>query len=140
MGAWIGDNAIPWAKNINQIIYAIDPSSQNIEFITKMCIHNDVANIETIQKSISDKKEMISTNNNLNHCEFTVGQRGKHILEAVSLDYLYKTKIIANIDFIHLDVEGFEFKVIKGSEKIITDFHPIISYHHRLKQNQLPYY
>ena len=37
LGAWIGDNAIPWAKNINHIVYAIDPSSQNIEFITKMC-------------------------------------------------------------------------------------------------------
>ena len=48
LGAWIGDNAIPWAKNINHIVYAIDPSSQNIEFITKMCLHNDVSNIKTI--------------------------------------------------------------------------------------------
>jgi len=132
LGAWIGDNAIPWAKNINNIVYAIDPSSQNIEFITKMCLHNDVSNIKTIQKPISDKKEIISTNNNLNHCEFTVGKRGKHILEAVSLDYLYKTKIIDNIDFIHLDVEGFELKVITGSDKIIADFHPIIAYEQHL--------
>ena len=32
-GAWIGDNAIPWAKNIKGIVYAIDPSERNCNFI-----------------------------------------------------------------------------------------------------------
>jgi hypothetical protein len=29
LGAWIGDNSIPWAMNIDATVYAIDPSSDN---------------------------------------------------------------------------------------------------------------
>ena len=36
-GAWIGDNSIPWAMNCSpNIIYAIDPSPNNINFIKEM--------------------------------------------------------------------------------------------------------
>jgi len=33
LGAYIGDNTVPWAKNIKGIVYAIDPSSINCSFI-----------------------------------------------------------------------------------------------------------
>ena len=33
LGAWIGDNSIPWAKNIDGIVYAIDPSKENCKYI-----------------------------------------------------------------------------------------------------------
>ena len=33
LGAWIGDNSIPWAKNIDGFVYAIDPSHDNCKFI-----------------------------------------------------------------------------------------------------------
>jgi FkbM family methyltransferase len=130
LGAWIGDNSLPWAKQIDHIVYAIDPSPKNINYIEEMSKYNNISNINTIQKPISDKLELVATNDNIDHCTFVDG--GGTQLNAVSLDYLYNNNEIDNISFIHLDVEGFEFKVIKGSSKIIDTFNPIITFEQHL--------
>lgn len=130
LGAWIGDNSLPWAKQIKNIVYAIDPSPNNINFIDEMARYNNINNIKTIQKAISDKNEVLGTNNNINMCSFVEG--GSNKADAVSLDYLYENREIDNIAFIHLDVEGFEFKVIKGAEQIIKNYMPLISYEQHL--------
>ena len=132
LGTWIGDNSIPWAMNSNHTIYAIDPSSNNISYIEEMAIKNNITNIKTIQKAIGDKNEIIGTNDDINHCSFSKNG-GKIKVQSVTLDYLYSTGQIDNIAYIHLDVEGFESNVIKGSEKIIELFNPIISYEQHLE-------
>lgn len=131
LGAWIGDNTIPWAINHPHTIYAIDPSPNNINYIKEMAIANNIVNIKTIQKAISDKNETIGTNHNINHCSFSK-EGGKTKVNSVSLDYLYSEEEINNVSYIHLDVEGFEYNVIKGSREIIKLFKPIISFEQHL--------
>lgn len=135
LGAWIGDNSIPWAKNINSIVYAIDPSPDNCMFIQKMCDSNNITNIKIIQKAISDKNEKLSTDSDLHHCSFVYGNpqlNGINKVDAVSLDYLYDLKEIDNIGYIHLDVEGMEYRVLVGADKIIGNFRPIIAFEQHL--------
>lgn len=136
LGCWIGDNSIPWAKNMpNSTIYAIDPSDENCNYIHQMCEVNSITNVKVIKKAISDKCEVISTNDDLHHCSFVYGNpgvAGRNKLEAVSLDFLYETKEIDMIGYIHLDVEGMESKVIRGSENIIQTFKPVITFEQHL--------
>ena len=134
LGAWIGDNSIPWAMNVSHTIYAIDPSPNNIKYIQDTAKVNNISNIKTIQKAIGDKNEIISTNHNINHCSFSK-KKGRTSVEAVTLDYLYSQKQIDNIAYIHLDVEGFEFNVIKGSKKIIELYKPIITFEQHLNSD-----
>jgi hypothetical protein len=54
-------------------------------------------------------------------------------VDSVSLDHLYDTNIIDNIGYIHLDAEGLEYKIIRGSGKIIEKFNPIISFEQHLE-------
>jgi FkbM family methyltransferase len=136
LGAWIGDNSIPWAKNIDGIVYAIDPSHENCEFINKTCEINQIKNVKTIECAISNINEALSTNDNLNHCSFINGNPGLSGINkvyAVSLDYLYEKKLIDNIGYIHLDVEGMEYKVINGSINLIDECRPIISFEQHLE-------
>ena len=70
LGAWIGDNSIPWAKNIDGIVYAIDPCHENCDFINKTCEVNQIKNVKTIQCAISNVNELLTTNDNLFHCSF----------------------------------------------------------------------
>ena len=65
LGAWMGDNSIPWALNLSHTIYAIDPSPNNINYIEQMAEANNIKNIKTIQKAISDKNEIIGTNDDI---------------------------------------------------------------------------
>lgn len=134
LGAWIGDNSIPWAFNLKHTIYSIDPSQNNINYIKQMAIENNINNIKTIQKAIGDKKEIIYTSSDINHCSFNKTD-GKTKIKSVTLDYLYHKGHIDNIAYIHLDVEGFEHNVILGSNNIIKIFNPIISYEQHLEKD-----
>lgn len=136
LGAWIGDNSIPWAKNIKGMIYAIDPSSENIEFINSTSAINNIKNITTLQYAVSNTNEVLSTNDNIHHCSFVYGNTGVngiHKLNAISLDYLYENKVIENISYIHLDVEGMEYKILQGCTNILDKYKPIISFEQHLE-------
>jgi len=132
LGAYIGDNSIPWSKNTDSIIYAIDPSDENCNFINILTKLNNIENIKILKTAISDKNEILTSSyNNIHHTSFVYKKNKKkikHSAKAVSLDYLYSNKEIDNIGYIHLDVEGMEFKVLKGSINIIKQFNPIISF------------
>lgn len=131
-GAWIGDNAIPWAMNIpNGFVYAIDPSPDNISYIKSVIVTNDINNVKTFQIALSDKDEQLNTGESLDHCSF-VTSSGSTVVSATTLDKLYKTNNIKNVDFIHLDVEGMEHMVIDGAIEIINDLYPIIAFEQHL--------
>jgi FkbM family methyltransferase len=161
LGAWIGDNTIPWAKRSDPkrsdpkrsdpkrsdpkrsvislsdqkqtLIYAIDPSKDNCEFIQKMCDHNQINNVKIFQNAISNQIETISTNDDMYHCTFVQGGEGRNKVNAITLDHLFNIGEIKNIGYIHLDVEGMEYNVILGAEKIIDTFRPIITFEQHLE-------
>ena len=136
LGAWIGDNSIPWSKNIDGVVYAIDPSNENCDFINQTCEINSITNVKTIQSAISNSNELLTTDEHINHCSFVYGNtglNGKNKVNAVSLDYLYETKTIENIGYIHLDVEGMEYKILQGSNKLLDECRPIISFEQHLE-------
>jgi FkbM family methyltransferase len=136
LGAWIGDNSIPWAMNIEGIVYAIDPSADNLDFINKTCKLNNITNVKTIEYAISNINETLTTFEDIHHCSFIYGNpglNGINKVKAVSLDYLYNMKIIDNVDYIHLDVEGMEYKILEGSIKLIEDYRPIITFEQHLE-------
>jgi len=137
LGGWIGDNSIPWAINLpDSFIYCIDPSGSNIRFVKDMCALNKIKNVKPIQVAVSDKVETLTTNQNINHCSFVYNNpnnNGRHVEYAVSLDSLYDDGDIIDIDMIHLDVEGMEYRVMKGGEHLIKKYNPIITFEQHLE-------
>jgi len=131
LGAYIGDNAVPWALKTKGLIYAIDPSPENISFIKKMAIINNVNNIVTIEKAISDKTETIYYNETETTHISCNNSNGRNSFNAVSLDSLN----LENVGFIHLDVEGFEQKVLDGAIELINKYKPIICWEQHLTQD-----
>lgn len=132
-GAWIGDNAIPWAKQIEGLVYAIDPSPDNLNFIMRVSNKNCINNIITIQNALSDIVEDLYTDDSLEHCMFTSNNTKKIKVTSTTLDTLYFSSIIDNIGFIHLDVESFEFKALVGASTLLEKFNPIIAFEQHLE-------
>jgi len=125
LGAWVGDNTIPWAKYFNGTIYAIDPSPLNCQFIEHLKNINDCKNVEVLNYAISDINEKVYFSGSEHHIQFNVSS-GEQFFITETLDNLFIKNSITNIGFIHLDVEGFEDKVIRGANNIIEQYRPPI--------------
>lgn len=131
LGSWIGDNTIPWALYIEGNVYAIDPSTDNIDYIETLKYLNNISNIITINKCISNSDDFVYTNDDIKHATFNV-INGSIKIKTTTLDNLHKNNVIDNIGFIHLDVEGFEEKVLNGSKNILKIYKPIIVWENHL--------
>lgn len=132
LGAWIGDNTIPWAANITGTVYAIDPSPRNCQYIRELCHINDVKNVKVIQKAISKDGSDLSYSWDLQHTSFSPSGTHKNNISSVSLDQLFRASEIQGIGMIHLDVEGMEFDVIRGATELIRAFKPVIFFEQHL--------
>lgn len=137
LGAWIGDNAIPWALMQTNIVYAIDPSPENIQYVSNIARLNRCRNVITLLEAICDCERLISTNNDLHHAEFSLTQIGPTSLKSKSLDLLMDLGKLDNVSFIHLDVEGMEHLVFKGSTKLLNKYRPICSYEQHLNKDDV---
>ena len=149
LGAWIGDNSLPWSRSLlmtqqaetvldpHFVVYAIDPSPENCRFIRDNAFLNGIENVVVIQRAISDKREVLSTNEDLTHCTFVSDDATtyKNQVEAVTLDDLFFTGELTKIAYIHLDVEGMENRVVAGAEILINTCKPIIAFEQHLEQD-----
>lgn len=142
-GAFIGDNSIPWTQIINGVVYAIDPSDENCKYIRDVCNINNIKNCKVMQYALSDKEEILSTNDNVHHCAFIDNDKeeGNTKIEAVSLDFLYKNvdeyKKIENIEYLHLDIEGFEYRALLGANTLIKKERPFIIYEQHYEKEDI---
>ncbi len=135
-GSWIGDNALPWSKIINGVVFGIDPSIDNCSFAYDIAKFNDISNVSFIVGALTDSVKSLYTNDDLKHCSFN-NFEGSNELRGISLDALLNENIINNIDFIHLDVEGLEYDAIRGSENLINNCRPIIIFEQHLNTDRI---
>lgn len=148
VGGYVGDNSLPWAKNINGLVYCVEPSNINIKFIEELKKSNSINNIKLFETCISDKEEILSTNDGIDmghNLSFAYDKRKWSLIwnknenktnkiNATTFDILYEKKEIDNITFIHIDVEGLELNVLNGSKKVIDIFRPIVVFEVHLNQ------
>ena len=128
IGCWIGDNCIVWAKYLKDdaVVFAIDPSTKNISFAKNIATKNNVTNIKWVNAVCADKPGIpLSFNGSLDHARFKITEKTSNSLISQTLDQISLDKI-NSIGLMHLDVEGFELKVLNGATKIIEKSKPTI--------------
>lgn len=118
----IGFNIGLWslyASKYAKTIYSFEPSLESYNIGLKNLEDNGIKNVKLYQKAISkdDGKTIFyhSTNTTMNSLNPAVGNTGeKEEVEMVRLDTFAEQEKIKHIDFIKLDIEGFEDKVLMG--------------------------
>jgi len=147
VGAHIGDLAIPLAialKNIDRedvIVYAIDPSPEKCNFMKKMSCINKIKNIKILNYGLSNEKKILSHEKRINYDNNTGSQiwdlssnsvnKGLTTYDEesnvfVEADELFKKGEIGMIGVYHIDVEGHEVDVLKGSKLLINQCKPVL--------------
>lgn len=128
VGANIGHHAIIMSQAVKEggIVYAFEPIPFIRTQMEESIVLNNIKNIQIFSEGLSDAEGEL----NLNINEHNVGASSLvNPGDGVSLPVQLKTLDsydFKNIDFIKIDVEGFEYNVLKGAESTIAQCHPKI--------------
>ena len=130
-GSNYGAYSIPIAANNPKIkVYAFEASLEIVGKLKENINLNNIKNIEVFNCGVGEKNEYqlfdqnINNFNNSGSFRFTNKiKNGTQKLKIYSLDTLAKDKIIklSNNLIVKIDIEGFEFKALKGMEEIIKN-------------------
>ena len=136
VGANIGETLLNFTK--------INPDGLNIGFEPVPYIYNrlkanvslnNFQNIQINNIALSDKTETLSFKIPDNQNSGGVRMRkaahknkfgADHEVKAILLDDFMEKKGLEKVDFIKMDVEGFELNVVKGAVKTLEKFHPTL--------------
>ena len=136
----IGANIGFYTKILSELVgetgkvYAFEPDKKNFSYLQQNA--GNLKNVELINKAVSDKTGMITLYQsdllNVDHKTYaTEGYTSKTEIECVAIDDFIPNH---NVDFIKIDIQGFEYFAFKGMKeifnandhlKIITEFYPL---------------
>ena len=138
VGANIGYYTLIFAKLVGKKgkVIAFEPEPKNFELLKKNIIANELSNVILEQKIVSDKNEktkLFLANSGIVGHRISPTKNMKNFIEVDSIildDYLEKNNLTNKINFLKIDVEGAEIKVLDGSKntlknsplKIFTEF------------------
>ena len=142
IGAWLSDNALLWAKmieNKGQVI-AIDPSNFNLEFGKLLSKENEIKNIKFVKAICMDTINLrVKPLGNIDHTApiaytgfIKTSDISNNDLITTTIDEIVKKD---KISLIHLDVEGSEYDVLKGSINTISNHNPFIIFEQHMKKD-----
>lgn len=109
-------------------VLCFEPNPRTFHFLQRNIILNHRTNISVIQKALGDVEGIvhISGSENVRLGWTSVSDNGPVAVPCATLDDEVEGANLARVDFIKIDVEGYEPKVLSGARKTIHRFHPTI--------------
>ena len=121
----IGANVGLWSKDLCAEFANVVAFEPAVEF--SQCLRQNVpaTNLELLGLALGDCNtmvDMIITEGNTGHTHVDTASYGQGTVHMVTLDSLE----FLEIDYIKIDCEGFENKILRGAEATIKKYRPII--------------
>jgi len=133
IGANIGYTALQLAKisSGNGAVWAFEPDPYNFKQLAINKGLNEKLPLNIFNIGLGDQRSKlklaVNTQGNLSGNKINENATENYSwVEIYTLDEFVKAQNIPNLDLIKIDVEGFEFKVLKGAENSIKAFRPIL--------------
>ena len=148
-GANIGIFSI-FASLFAKHIYAFEPETNNFEKLKKHISNLNLKNVSCLELGLGNlDKTSLLCKNNINTLSHSIidsdfylkSTKDTEEVKLTSLDNFMKKKNIDHVDFIKIDVEGYEIKVLRGAKSVISKYKPIIAvsaYHHPSHKKKIP--
>lgn len=130
IGANVGFHSLILSKLAGEEghVYAFEPNSENCRLILMASEHNHVSNITLLPIALSDQRgwayftSHVGSNGGFVSPQFVTLHGHGTVVPTFTLDEMS----MPNVDVIKLDVEGAEYKVLKGGEALLSRSRPAI--------------
>ncbi len=115
--------------------YAFEPIKEATDELKKNLELNTIKNVTVFEQAVADYTGLITLHMpDMNQWGLaTIGPnverftlKEKRIVKCIDLDSFIKDYRIPKVDFIKIDTEGAEFKILCGAQQLIARDHPII--------------
>jgi FkbM family methyltransferase len=120
VGAYRGGYTIRFAKKaIKDKVIAIEPNSENYNFLLLNIYYNGVKNVivyKTIAYSHRVKIKFFENKDVPAMSRIVTDNNNNIEIEAITLDEITKSNGLKKVDLIKIDAEGSEYEILKGSE------------------------
>ena len=140
IGCWIADNSIVWSKFLsnNGKVFAIDPSSENLNFGKMIAKINNIENIKWVQAVCAEREGIrLNFDGSIDHTSFYRATSENYLISKSIDSIIMDTR--SPIGLLHVDVEGFELSVLKGSKEVILRDRPVISFEQHISKENLEF-
>jgi FkbM family methyltransferase len=124
VGANIGHYTLMFAQVVGPQgrIIAIEPSPENLPELTLNVERNNLRNVEIVAKAVGDTQKGVGLSSGINS-----GVVRDEITPAYSVEQDLIDNIITEpIDFMKLDVEGYEVFALEGAQRILSKYRPTV--------------
>jgi FkbM family methyltransferase len=142
IGCWCADNTLAWATLIKRkaTVFAIDPSSGNLGYAKSIATANGIENVTWVQAVCSDKSgETLGFTRSIEHASFHTSPNANAAqVTSKNRDEIIGSENQASIGLLHVDVEGFEERVLRGAANIIEKSNPVITFERHLCDDDSP--
>jgi len=134
IGAYVGDTALWFSKAVGPQgkVFAFEPEPRNFEKLKANLERNKVTNVIPLKLALSENEEEMQVSSAAGLSLITQTGTGLSV-KVTTIDNLVEANKLPRVDFIKMDVEGHELKVLKGAQETIENFKPslALSAYHR---------
>lgn len=124
-------------KGLNPIVYAFEPYPRTFKKLETNKTLNSAVSVKTYNLGLGRKKGMLhmTQHSPLNSGGFRMTDESDNSISVpvISLDEFVSENQLTKIDFIKIDVEGFEVQVLEGALETLKTFRPILVFEYSLE-------
>lgn len=136
IGANLGNHSLYWASTLNcEKVYSFEPFKPNFDLLKENIEKNKLNQIIPFNMGVGDGKakailKSFDESNygatTLEEVDLSNQQENANTMDIVDIDSFVRDNEIEKVDFVKIDTEGFEEKVISGMMEVITKFKPAL--------------
>jgi len=134
IGAYVGDTALWFSKAVGSHgkVYAFEPEPHNFAKLKANLERNKVTNVIPLQLALSENEGEMQVATGGSSSTMTQAGTGT-LVKVTTIDKFAEANKLPRVDFIKMDVEGHELKVLEGAHETIKTFKPslALSAYHR---------
>jgi FkbM family methyltransferase len=107
-------------------VYVFEPLPRNLHYLKQHLTMNQITNVTVFEAAVSNRSGRLSFQEGLSSARGRLDEGGELVVEVVALDELIGSGSLPDSQYMKIDVEGAELRVLEGARQLLERSHPTI--------------
>lgn len=107
-------------------VFVFEPLPRNLRYLKQHLALNRISNVTVIEAAVTDRYGMLSFQEGPSSARGRLAEGGSLLVQAVSLDEMIEAGELPDPQYLKVDVEGAEMRVLEGAARLLERCHPTL--------------